>query len=277
MHLLKWIRNRFHPLWHIRRTPWLFAILRKFDFPVWKQCQTLSHPMKVMWFRDMSWLFDSLPKEPQLNSLILELCDTFQPEVFWDVGANLGWFTWLINSRTPLKEAVLFEPLPRNADLLRETIKRGGLRHVILREAAVSDRCGEVSFLVDEQSGATSQISEIFATSGTSSIAHTYGINKEIRVRTVTLDGEITRGAAVPDLIKMDIEEAEVLALRGAANLVTLEKTIIVFECHRKEAIGMLQDRKWSVFVIDDCNNYLAIPPMLMNRAEKIVSKLEKV
>ena len=274
MNLLAEIRGRFHPLWQIRRTPWLFRIFKRLDFAVWTRSRSLRVPMRVMWFRDMSWLFDSIPKEPELNRLIEQLCETFKPKVFWDVGANLGWFTWLVNARTELQESVLFEPLPMNAKLLRQTIDRWGCNHIKLVEAAVADHSGKVSFLADEQSGATSQILEIFTSSGEASIAHTYGIAKEITVRSTTLDEELANRAAIPDLLKMDIEEAEVLALKGAENLLSLGKTLIAFECHRMEAIEMLQARNWSVYKVDNQNNYLAIPPKMMEQAKKITSTL---
>ena len=62
--------------------------------------------MRVMWFRDMNWLFDSVPKEPEFNELMVRLCDAIQPKVFWDVGANLGWFSWLVNAKARLTHAV---------------------------------------------------------------------------------------------------------------------------------------------------------------------------
>lgn len=233
--------------------------------------------MRVMWLRDMSWLFDSIPKEPELNRLIIRICEEFQPKVFWDIGANLGWFTWLVISRSNLRSAVLFEPLPLNGSLLRQTIQKNKFNNIALIEAAISDRCGSIPFLVDEQSGATSQISEIFVTSGDSSIAHTYGINKEIMVKTTTVDSEIANGLPEPDLIKMDIEEAEVLALNGANTLLSKARTLIIFECHRKEAIDILKEKNWSVYQVDSFNNYFAIPPLLLKQVEPIISGFVKV
>jgi len=277
MNLLSLIRSRFHPLWHMRRNRWLFKILSTLDFAVWTKSRLVRFPMRVMWLRDMSWLFDSVPKEPELNRLIVQICEIFQPKVFWDIGANLGWFTWLVISRTGLQQAVLFEALPLNASLLRKTIGKNSLHNITVIEAAVSDRCGKTLFVVDEQSGATSQIKEIFDSSGESAIAHTYGINSEIMVRTTNLDSEILNGMPVPDLIKMDIEEAEMLALRGATNLLSLGRSLIVFECHRREAIDLLKEINWSVYQVDNFNNYFAVPPTLLNKAEKIVLDLRPV
>ncbi len=233
--------------------------------------------MRVMWFRDMSWLFDSVQKEPEFNDFFVQVCDVFKPKVFWDVGANLGWFTWLVNSKASLTHAVLFEPLPLNAKLLGETMAKNGFKHMSVIQAAVSDHCGEVSFKVDDKSGATSQIADIYDSSGDSAIAHTYGLQSEIRVRMTTLDEEIVNGAPVPDLLKMDIEEAEHLALIGAGKLLDLGKTIIAFECHRMEAIELLKSRQWHVFEVDKVHNYVAFPPALVEKAAGITQKLTRM
>ena len=107
---------------------------------------------------------------------------------------------------------MLFEPFPLNAGLLGQTLAKNGFTHMRVVQAAVADRVGEVSFKVDDKSGATGQIVEAYDTSGDSAIARTYGLKAEITVPTTTMDTEIAAGAPVPDLIKMDIKEAEHLA-----------------------------------------------------------------
>ena len=277
MNILTAIRNRFHPLWRIRRTPWLFNIFHRLDFPVWAKCSSLGMRMRVMWFRDMTWLFQSLPREPEFNRVIEQLCETFQPKVFWDVGANVGWFTWLVNARTSLTHAVLFEPFPLNAGLLDQTIAKNGFKHMRVVRSAVADRIGEVSFRVDDKSGATGQVAEAYDLSGDFAIARTYGLKTEITVPTTTMDTEIAAGAPVPDLIKMDIEEAEHLAIVGAAKLIALGRTIIAFECHRNEAIESMKAAGWAVFRVDDLHNYLAIPPQLIESAIRVTGNLARV
>lgn len=277
MSILATIRSRFHPLWRIRCTPWLFRIFHSLDFPVWVRCRSLGMKMRVMWFRDMNWLFDSVPKEPEFNELMARLCEVIQPKVFWDVGANLGWFSWLVNAKARLSHAVLFEPLPQNATLLAETIRRNGFNHMSLVQSAVSDRCGTVSFKVDDKSGAASQIAEVFEESGESAIGRAYGMKDEITVNMTTLDAQIAAGVPVPDLIKMDIESAEHLALKGAQGLLDLGKTIIAFECHRQEAIEIFKARNWAIFPIDRLKNYLAIPPALLDRVSSVTQKLSRL
>jgi len=277
MSLLSTIRTRFHPLWKIRRTPWLFRIFHSLDFPVWVRCRSLGMKMRVMWFRDMNWLFDSVPKEPEFNAIMERLCDAIQPKVFWDIGANLGWFSWLVNAKARPSQVFLFEPLPQNARLLGETIRRNQFAHMSIIRAAVSDECGTVSFKVDDKSGAASQIAGLFEESGESAIGRAYGLENEITVRATTMDAEIAAGAPIPDLIKMDVESAEHLALKGAQRLLDLDRTVIAFECHRHEAIDMFRARNWAVFLADQLNNYLAVPPGLLEKVSDITRGLAGV
>lgn len=276
MSFLSTIRRRFHPLWTIRRTPWLLAIFRALDFRVWVRPRSLRMKMRIMWFRDMIWFFDRLPNEPEFNAVIEQLCATIKPKVFWDLGANVGWFSWLVNERSKPSHVVLFEPLPLNARLLGETLRRNKFSHMTLVQAAVSDQCGSVLFKADDKSGTASQIAAVFEESNEFACARGYGLQSEISVKTTTMDAEIAAGTPVPDLIKMDIEAAEHLALRGAQRLLDLGRTIIAFECHQKEAIDILKARNWEVFSVDG-SNFLAVPPSLIERVSDITRNLTPV
>ena len=73
------------------------------------------------------------------------------------------------------------------------------IHNVDVLELAVSDRSGEIGFMAGT-STSTGAISD----SGT------------IKVKTESLDNLVVSGRILPNVIKMDIEGAEVLALRGA-------------------------------------------------------------
>lgn len=272
---LQSIRTRFHPLWRIRRIRWLHALLARLDFPVWVKVRAIGMSARIYWFRDMPWLFDSVPKEPAMMEVVEQLCRTFQPRVFWDVGANLGWYCWLVNSRTKLERALAIEPLPANVRLLKHTIERNRLDYIEIVQTAVADRVGHVDFVVDTKSGATSQLSELYEASGDSAIAHTYQLDTQMQVNCTTLDHLLSEGHPLPDLMKIDVEEAEYLVFKGAAHLLAQARTILVFECHRLEAMEILAGHGYAIFAIDELHNFVGIPGPFLEQASAVTSSLK--
>jgi FkbM family methyltransferase len=272
---LESIRNRFHPLWRIRRIGWLHSILTRLDFPVWVRVPAVGLRIRVYWFRDLPYLFDSVPKEPEMLEVVEQVCQTFQPRVFWDVGANLGWYCWLVHARTKLDRAVAIEPLPINCRLLEATIRRNRLPHIQVVQTAVADRAGKVDFTVDNKSGKTSQLSELYSTNHDAAIAHTYGLETEMQVNCTTLDDLISQGHPIPDLMKLDVEEAEHLVFKGASRLLAERRTILVFECQRPEAFEILKSHGYSIFGIDELHNFLGIPAPLARQAARITASLK--
>jgi FkbM family methyltransferase len=68
-------------------------------------------------------------------------------ETFYDVGANVGFFT-LIAARLvdPGGTVVAFEPLPENVAQLRRNVELNSFRHVVVVPAAVGGESGMRSF-----------------------------------------------------------------------------------------------------------------------------------
>jgi len=87
-----------------------------------------------------------------------------QPLRFWDVGTNIGIFTFTLGSAHHDAEIISFEPDPRNLECLRRSMKAWQLPAHLLVAAAVSDRSGRASFTTDLLSGATGALSEIPST-----------------------------------------------------------------------------------------------------------------
>lgn len=90
--------------------------------------------------------------------LALACCKEFKFRSFWDVGANFGFYSWLLKSSDPSLKTVLIEPLPKNAGLIRKTIERNKFEDCFLIEAGVSDRDGEGILHVDSLAGSTSSL-----------------------------------------------------------------------------------------------------------------------
>ena len=161
-------------------------------------------------------------------------------DVFYDVGANNGFFTALASSCVGPKGTVFsFEPFPENAESIRRLIQENGLKNVRLVENAVSFQSGEADLYFGESIA-------------TPSIAAAYhGHDTFIRVPTISLD-EFVASNLRPDIVKLDVEGAEVSALQGARELVSGDQAPAwIIEVHKKEdettVLALLAEGDYSI------------------------------
>jgi FkbM family methyltransferase len=118
--------------------------------------------------------------------------------VAYDLGANAGYFTLAFSRLVGQGGHVYaFEPEARNARDLLRNVAINHLTNVTVVQAAVSESSGLVGF------GGAEAIGRIGA-------ANSY------LIPAIALDEFVAEGNRMPDVVKMDIETAEVLALKGA-------------------------------------------------------------
>jgi FkbM family methyltransferase len=136
--------------------------------------------------------------EPDLQKLLWQ---RLRPgRVFYDVGANAGFYTLLAAKCMSGGTVIAFEPVPENVAYLRRHIHLNRLQNVRLIEAAVSD-CDDMIGFRCGRTRSEGQLSP----------------NGELKVQSVTLDSLISREILPsPHFIKMDIEGGEYKALLGA-------------------------------------------------------------
>jgi FkbM family methyltransferase len=145
--------------------------------------------------------------------------------VFFDVGAHIGEYT-LIASRGvgPNGEIHAFEAQPDTFALLRRNCAANGADNVKLNRAAVCEHEGEVEFDISDEPSM-------------SSMAGAVDVDRKrarIRVPGITLDQYCQTHGTWPSLLKIDVEGAELLVLRGAAEVLRRppgEAPAIIFEC----------------------------------------------
>ena len=148
----------------------------------------------------------------------------------FDVGANIGFVSLLFAQKLGESGKIFaFEALPANLERLRAHVEINGLdSRVRVIPAAVAATSEPVRFLVG-LSGAMGKAE--------GSAGRTEGHRESVEVPGICLDDFIYRdGNPPPDVIKMDIEGGEVLALKGMKRLLSETHPLILLELHGPEA-----------------------------------------
>ncbi|AFY69312.1 methyltransferase FkbM family [Thalassoporum mexicanum PCC 7367] len=248
------------PLDYLRHQPFFVKYIQpRLDITFAAKMQDIDWRVYVRLVRNITWVYKSGNVAPTLKALFLAIDQTFQPKVFWDVGANIGYFSWLLLSHSKELEAVLFEPDLDNINLLRKTIAQADFlqSRVQLITSAVSDRQGKASFAIDAITGATGSIDD----SRPTFVQMYYDADPSFTtVDTVSLDQLWQQQrAGTPDLIKIDIEGSEDKAIAGAWELIEACQPILVIECMHREIIEQLAQRGYHI--LDAGNPQRSIKP----------------
>jgi FkbM family methyltransferase len=152
-------------------------------------------------------------------------------DVVWDVGANVGLFTFAAAARAgPTGSVYAIEPDTWLVDLLRrsamlEQEKRGPVNIV---PVAISDAVGVGRFHIANRARAANYLESCGST-------QTGGARETQWVITVTLDWMLEQFRS-PDVLKIDVEGAEDRVLRGSSKLLSSFRPRIICEVSRKNA-----------------------------------------
>ena len=130
--------------------------------------------------------------------------------VVLDVGAHVGYYALLAARQVgPEGKVYAFEPEPSNHTLLLKNIRQNGYENIMVRRSAVADQTGDSTlFLSAPDNGRHSIYQHNFPQQGT------------VSVDTVTIDDFLeSEGWPTVDLVKIDVEGAEIRVLTGMAQL----------------------------------------------------------
>lgn len=142
-----------------------------------------------------------------------------------DIGANIGFFTILMADLIgETGKSYSFEPLPRNFKLLNRSIEENGFAgRATIEHAAVGETQGTLKLISPPTE--TLNLGGAFLKTGDTQVPPGH-IAEEVTV--IRLDNySIERPVK---FIKIDVEGAELLALRGAMNILTEDKPVIMAE-----------------------------------------------
>ncbi len=181
--------------------------------------------------------------EPELQQAVGDWVRAGQ--VIYDVGANIGYVSLLLARAAGAQGKVYaFEPLPANLERLRKNVDlnsgNGELKAVngqphsviLVVASAVTDAPGKVRFLA-HASGAMGKAAG-------SAGRQDQDYPAELEVDALSLDsfafhgghGTCEGGNPLPQVVKMDIEGGEVLALPGMRRLLAQARPLLLLELH---------------------------------------------
>jgi FkbM family methyltransferase len=175
-------------------------------------------------------------------------------DVVYDIGAHIGIYTRFFATVCRASRVFSFEPATANRALLQRNVELGDItdRTTVL-PFAVADKDGEEDFQLDQahsQSGALYRIRK-----GASSFAELrYGMRSTTQVVPVCrLDTLLNKGLILPpNVMKIDIEGAEGLALRGAPEMLRRYSPRLGIELHGpscvRDVVGILLDAGYHMF-----------------------------
>jgi len=156
-----------------------------------------------------------------------------------DIGANIGYYVVISGKRVGKNgKVVAYEPEDVNFSFLEKNVKRNDFRNVLCRKEAISSEKGEMDFFLSE------------GNKGMHSLVNEKGTKEKITVSVNTLDSSLSDlGIKKVDIIKMDIEGAEPLALLGMKETLSRERPILFIEfsptqilCSKKDPAKFLYD-----------------------------------
>jgi FkbM family methyltransferase len=187
-----------------------------------------------------------------------ELLRTATPpgSVAVDVGAHIGYLTLeLARAVGPAGRVYAMEPDPAVAATLRSNLRRNGLAARVV--------------VVERAAGATSGRASLYVSGGgeTSSLAAVPGFRRELDVAVTPVDDVI--GDDPVDVVKLDVEGAEVAALQGMKRLLRRRGDLtLVVECNPAllaamgtsagALLALLGEEGFSVWQVDEAGTRLS-------------------
>lgn len=145
-----------------------------------------------------------------------------------DIGGHIGYFSLLAAQHVGNNgRVIVFEPDPANYQALLDNIKLNGYENIDVYQYAISNMTERRSFSFKEDGVRHSFL--------------TQPGDQTRDVETITLDDFFKeKGITECDLIKMDIEGAEILALEGMNKTLMGNKNIkLIIEVHRREILDL--------------------------------------
>lgn len=188
---------------------------------------------------------------------LITIAQTFirDDSVVWDIGANIGTFTFASSVIAKRGKIVSVEPDNWLVELIRRTQKLKPYcdRDIKVIAAAVSDIDGVATFHIANRGRASNSLE---LAGGRSQMG---GVREKQYVPTITLDSMLSSLSVPPNFVKIDVEGAESMVISGGAKVVQEARPIFYIEvCKETRGAIMSKLQKEGYKAYSDSNQGLS-------------------
>ena len=177
------------------------------------------------------WFYGKAREEDTSNSLKKLITND---DIVIEVGGHIGFLSHLYSELVGAKGAVhVFEPGRNNLEYTRHNLD--SLKNVTLHEEGCSDNVGVVEFYLDALSGQNNSILNDYEPVEATARSHYVSAQREkASINVTTLDAFIENLEAQPSHIKIDVEGAELLVIKGMSKFLGRVPSLMI-EVTREE------------------------------------------
>lgn len=171
---------------------------------------------------------------------------------FFDIGANIGWYTINMSKMHPGIKIYSFEPIPKTFKQLNKNVQLNKNKNVSLFNFGFSNVEEETAFYYYPEGSVNASLTNLSESSNVEKIA--------CSVR--RLDDFIEERKLYLDFIKCDVEGAELFVFQGGLNAIELNKPIIYtellrkwsakFNYHPNTLINLLRELGYRCYIVKD-------------------------
>lgn len=178
-----------------------------------------------------------------------------------DIGGNVGAYCLSIAKAHATASVVAFEPIPLNAALINTSRLLNRLANIEVVQKCVSDASGHVEFSLAEDSAYSSMID-----------THRKAEVEKFSCECISLDDFCRGRDRTPDVVKIDVEGAELKVLQGARSIFTgprkprlalielYDKNLLVFGSTIAEVVRTMVEWGYRAYVLIDGREHAFVP-----------------
>lgn len=187
-----------------------------------------------------------------LREIIGSKCEDSSSAVFFDVGANIGWYSIYFDKLFRELQIHAFEPVKIAYEQFMKNMSLNESGFIHAKNFGLADKNGIADFFVCPSLLAASSLADTFQ------IPDKIKVKGEIR----RLDDYCGEHDILPDFIKCDVEGAELLVFRGAEKTLSDARPVVMtellrkwskcFSYHPNDVIELFRRKNYSCYVINE-------------------------